>query len=191
MGKVNVSQNRAASLQRETFNITDLDTVEMDEKGEPIEGTGTVYTFSLRALSEMERFGMREFADHLTMRYVTGGLTDPNGDFRKKPEILAMVEDEQGGERPVETSEEAMILFAEMERMQGVKRDVWDDTPREDAYLAKELAIIAETANTVFIQLRARVRQKRAEGLKKKAPLKDSDGPSLTLASDQEVAIPA
>lgn len=177
IGKINVFNNRVSSRQWQTQDIKD-------------DATGQVYTFKLRALDELEQCSRREFGDKLCVRYLHGNYRDEAGDLHNAPETLALIEDEEGIPRPVEVSEEALQRMAELERMQGLKRDVFDDKVRDDVYGAKELAIIAVTAPSVWLELLAFMRKVKAEASQKKAPAV-SVGTSPTLSSEPEAAIPS
>lgn len=175
MAKVNLFAKRAPVYQAETATFTAYD--------------GTEYTFTLRPLNELEDAAAEEFAEKLSIRFLTGGYTDPQGDRRDKPEILVMVPDEQGGEKPAELSIEILLLLARLERMQGIRRDVFDDEPREDAYTAKELVLLALIAPEVWKELRTFRRKVQARAGQKKAPA-GSDGTSPTPGSAPDGATP-
>ena len=169
MPKPILSKSRAPSLSFKTYTFK--------SSAQP----GETFTFNLRALSELERFSMREFAQDLVARYVTGGIIDPGDNLpRKTAEILALIEQEDGSQKPATASVDAMYCFAELERMQGVKRDIWDDTPRDNAFIAAELAVIAET-EPWWDDLRRAVIEVKTEAAKKKArENQDSDGKLLS-----------
>ena len=167
--KQNVLRNKRPVAAFQEFAFRDLDTAEVDAAGDVVPGMGDIYTFRLRALDELEWFSMREFGDRLVRRYVIGDFVDDVGDHHAKPEAW-MIDDEAGNTQTVPVSEESIRYLAKIERMQGVKRDVFDDDPLEEAYGLKELAFLALTVPSVWNQLRLAVRKVEAEGITKKKP---------------------
>lgn len=155
MNKANVFslRERVKTPQRATFT----------------DSTGQSYVFTLRPLSELEMAACDEFADRLSRRFITGGYVDSAGDFREKPEILHLLEDENGSPHPIELSSDVMAVLARLERMQGIRRDVFDDAPPENGYGVKELAILAACEPELWIELQL-FRRKVQAGYQKKAP---------------------
>lgn len=172
MPKVNVFANRRQTLEYQTFGPFFEPDDEKDEHQH--------YTFRLRPLDDIEKEHAKAFGELLTARHCTGGYLTEEGETRDKPQLMTLGD----GQSVIEATPDLMQWCAEVERMQGIKRGLFEgdmDPLMFDGYTARELCVIAATKPTVWAELRFAVRKKRAEPYQKKT--KDSDGPSSAPGS--------
>lgn len=173
MAKVNVFQNERAAVEYESFGPF----FEPEDEKNPLKH----YTFRLRSIDPIEKIAAKRFGDLLTARYCTGGYANENGDFREGAELMAFGPNSD----IIETTPELMQFCAEVEWMQGIKRELFAEDPSlYEGYTAREICVIGATAANVWEELRFAVRKKRTETYQKKT--KASDTPSPTPESPAE-----
>lgn len=171
MAKVNVLKNRAAVVRYTPYTFVDPD-------------TGDSYEFKLKPLNDIELSAAYEFGEDLIRRHLLGNFLDENKEVKRAPDALGTYLDEEGQEFVIPVTADRLRYWARVERMQGLKRDVFDDEIREGVYNAQELAMIALTASEVWDGLRQAVKKEQEEGLKKKVRLESKDSPAKSSTPD-------